>query len=84
MTCRPPGGCGHEFCWICLGDWTKHGSQTGGYYECNIYKESKSMKDIESMNKQEKEKEELLKYAWHYERHLNHISSLKNCDALLQ
>lgn len=21
MTCRRPGGCGHEFCWLCLGNW---------------------------------------------------------------
>ncbi|KAF8603507.1 hypothetical protein BDV93DRAFT_164050 [Ceratobasidium sp. AG-I] len=24
MLCRPPGGCGHEFCWQCLGDAGKH------------------------------------------------------------
>lgn len=22
MTCRPPQGCGHEFCWLCLGSWS--------------------------------------------------------------
>lgn len=21
MTCRPPGGCGYEFCWLCLADY---------------------------------------------------------------
>ncbi|KAH7322123.1 hypothetical protein B0J17DRAFT_684297 [Rhizoctonia solani] len=21
MTCRRPGGCGHEFCWVCLADY---------------------------------------------------------------
>jgi len=21
MTCKPPGGCGYEFCWSCLGDY---------------------------------------------------------------
>ncbi|KAG9014383.1 hypothetical protein FRB94_012789 [Tulasnella sp. JGI-2019a] len=29
MTCRPPGGCGHEFCWLCLAgyeDILKHGN----------------------------------------------------------
>jgi len=34
MTCR----CGHEFCWLCLGLWKEHGSNTGGYYKCSIYK----------------------------------------------
>lgn len=23
MTCRPPGGCRHEFCWVCLGPWNR-------------------------------------------------------------
>jgi len=27
MTCRTnAGGCGHEFCWLCLGDWRGHRS----------------------------------------------------------
>ena len=24
------GGCGHEFCWLCLGEWSTHGTSTGG------------------------------------------------------
>eukprot|EP00438_Fugacium_kawagutii_P028640 Skav218554 [mRNA] locus=scaffold2599:268401:272231:- [translate_table: standard] len=24
MTCRKPGGCGHEFCWICMKSWRDH------------------------------------------------------------
>jgi ariadne-1 len=36
-------GCGHEFCWICLGPWSEHGS--GNYYGCNKFqKKSKSKK----------------------------------------
>merc|ERR1712154_518295 len=43
MTCRKhAGGCGHEFCWLCKGDWSKHGSATGGYYQCNIYEKNKT------------------------------------------
>lgn len=34
MTCQR---CKHEFCWICMGDWNDHGSNTGGYYKCNKY-----------------------------------------------
>eukprot|EP01084_Bolivina_argentea_P025889 48144_1 len=35
MTCgKNAGGCGHEFCWLCKGDWKKHNSSTGGYYKC--------------------------------------------------
>jgi hypothetical protein len=24
--------CGHDFCWLCKDDWSKHGAETGGYY----------------------------------------------------
>lgn len=53
MTCRH---CHHEFCWMCLGDWSKHGSQTGGFYQCNLYK-----KGIDDADDEEKMKEELIK-----------------------
>lgn len=36
MTCRQ---CRHEFCWLCLGDWKKHGSSTGGFFACNQFQE---------------------------------------------
>ena len=31
--------CGHDFCWICMGLWSAHGQQTGGYYKCNVYEQ---------------------------------------------
>ncbi|CAN0923375.1 Probable E3 ubiquitin-protein ligase ARI7 [Linum grandiflorum] len=31
MTCKAP--CNHQFCWLCLGDWSKHRD----YYTCNTY-----------------------------------------------
>ncbi|CAM9608643.1 unnamed protein product [Heterosigma akashiwo] len=31
MTCRQ---CKEEFCWICMGPWSDHGANTGGYYKC--------------------------------------------------
>lgn len=34
MTCKNPR-CGHQFCWICSGDWRTHGERTGGFYSCN-------------------------------------------------
>ena len=34
MTCYK---CKHNWCWICLGPWSEHGSSTGGYYQCNVF-----------------------------------------------
>lgn len=42
MTCRQ---CKFEFCWICMGPWTEHGANTGGYYKCNKYDPSTPTKD---------------------------------------
>ena len=35
MTCHNQR-CQHEFCWVCLQDWSTHGSATGGYYRCFV------------------------------------------------
>jgi len=59
MTCWPPGGCGYEFCWICLANWNTHGDKTGGFYKCNIYEEAKDKKSIDSLSKAELERKEL-------------------------
>lgn len=45
LMCERTTGCNHmtcpkckgEWCWMCLGDWKKHGSSTGGFYSCNMY-----------------------------------------------
>jgi ariadne-1 len=31
MTCV----CKHDWCWLCGGAWSQHGSATGGFYACN-------------------------------------------------
>jgi hypothetical protein len=33
-SCRK---CRHEFCWICMQDWSLHNSNTGGHYQCNRF-----------------------------------------------
>jgi ariadne-1 len=33
-------GCGHAFCWICLGPWSEHGR--GNYYACNKFVKKKN------------------------------------------
>ena len=40
MTCT----CGHEWCWMCYGDWSKHG---GDYYACRFYKDRKDLQEEE-------------------------------------
>ena len=76
MTCSQ---CKHEFCWICMGDWSIHGEKTGGYYKCNRYQEdiktNKSLKDMEE--KQRNAKTELAKYTFYYERYNNHDKAMK-------
>jgi hypothetical protein len=29
--------CRKEFCWICMQDWSLHGDETGGYFQCNKF-----------------------------------------------
>jgi len=67
MTCRKEaGGCGYEFCWICLGEWKPHGSS---YYDCNKF-------DKETQNSKEEKvksvKMELEKYIFYFDRFMNH------------
>ena len=35
-------GCGHAFCWVCLGPWSEHGN--GNYYNCNKFVKKGSSK----------------------------------------
>ena len=71
MICQK---CKHGFCWLCLTEWSKHGSSTGGYYACNIYEDlKKNNNEFKSQEKQAQDsKNEILKYQFHYERFNNH------------
>lgn len=43
MTCQKgAGGCGYEFCWICLGVWKIHGTN---YYNCTFVQKNKTEQD---------------------------------------
>ncbi|KAI3834650.1 hypothetical protein MKX03_005990 [Papaver bracteatum] len=74
MSCTEP--CSYQFCWLCLGPWSNHGSNTGGYYKCNRYDKAKALGDYdEEVNKREMAKKYIEKYAHYYERWaLNHKS----------
>lgn len=64
MTCqKQAGGCGYEFCWICLAKWA-------GHKDCNKFEEA-------AQDKSKKElKHELDKYVFYYDRYMNHFKSL--------
>jgi len=78
MTCRKEvGGCGGEWCYVCCGDWKTHGSNTGGYFSCNVYKGSKGEK---SDQKAQDFKSELQKFQHFSDRYDSHEQLKK--DAL--
>ena len=73
MTCRKEaGGCGYEFCWICLGDWKPHGSS---YYECKKYSPSELDKNKEKIRNNIKL--ELERFANYYESYQEEEKSIK-------
>eukprot|EP01087_Luapelamoeba_hula_P020848 TRINITY_DN717_c0_g1_i1.p1 TRINITY_DN717_c0_g1~~TRINITY_DN717_c0_g1_i1.p1 ORF type:complete len:534 (-),score=92.35 TRINITY_DN717_c0_g1_i1:159-1760(-) len=78
MTCtKNGGGCGFEFCWLCRGAWSDHGSHTGGYYNCNKYDESKAKdEDLKAGDV----KTELDHYMFYYHRFESHKNALKIAD----
>jgi len=67
MSCSQ---CRHEFCWPCLKDWKKHGSDG---YNCNKYNESATKTEARAA---------LDKYLFYYNRYINHSQSLKFQDNL--
>lgn len=72
VTCKM---CKHDFCWICMGNWSDHGQNTGGYYKCNRFESGKI--PAENDNEQQKAKAELDRYLHYYKRYHAHDSSLK-------
>lgn len=70
MTCRI-ASCAFEFCWLCRGPWTEHGSATGGYYQCNKYDASVAKQEDLKANDVKTELETYMFYFHRYESHKN-------------
>ena len=84
MTCSK---CKHNFCWVCLGRWSLHGSRTGGYFKCNRFRAAeKAQKQVETMRgvAEAADKKKNKKYFKHvFSRYMNHTDSLRYEQALL-
>ena len=69
--------CGHDFCWLCKGPWSDHGSGTGGYYVCNKYNEDAAKGSVSEEEKAIVNNQKLLqKYRFYYNRFRNSIESI--------
>eukprot|EP00638_Chattonella_subsalsa_P015431 CAMPEP_0117848098 /NCGR_PEP_ID=MMETSP0949-20121206/20196_1 /TAXON_ID=44440 /ORGANISM="Chattonella subsalsa, Strain CCMP2191" /LENGTH=470 /DNA_ID=CAMNT_0005694849 /DNA_START=125 /DNA_END=1536 /DNA_ORIENTATION=- len=73
MTCRQ---CKEEFCWICMGPWSEHGANTGGYYKCNRFESKASPED----NDAARAKAELDRYLHYYQRYHGHHQAQKYAE----
>lgn len=68
MTCRK---CKHEFCWMCMGIWSEHGTS---WYNCSRFEEKSGS---EARDAQAKSRQSLERYLHYYNRFANHEHSAK-------
>lgn len=68
MTCRK---CKHEFCWMCMGLWSEHGTS---WYNCNRFEEKSG---TDGRDAQAKSRQSLERYLHYYNRYANHEQSAK-------
>ena len=68
MVCKR---CGYEFCWVCMGPWSEHGTQ---WYNCSRFQEESS---LEARDNQAKSRAALERYLFYFNRYANHEQSLK-------
>ncbi|XP_061521155.1 ankyrin repeat and IBR domain-containing protein 1 isoform X2 [Phycodurus eques] len=81
--------CKYDFCWICLEEWKKHSSSTGGYYRCTRYEviqqlEEQSKEMTVEAEKKHKSFQELDRFMHYYSRFKNHEHSYKLEQKLLR
>ncbi|XP_015762798.1 PREDICTED: ankyrin repeat and IBR domain-containing protein 1-like [Acropora digitifera] len=80
--------CKYEFCWVCLEQWKKHSSATGGYFRCNRFEvvqkvESESAKLVTEASQRNAQVQELNCFLHYYSRFKNHENSYKFEEPLL-
>ncbi|ELP90034.1 protein ariadne-1, putative [Entamoeba invadens IP1] len=68
MTCSR---CKGEWCWMCRGDWKTHGTQTGGFYKCNLYDKSEAKKLDMKADELKNENKRFLEYFDSYIKYNN-------------
>ncbi|KAM7382599.1 hypothetical protein PAMP_002324 [Pampus punctatissimus] len=81
--------CKYDFCWICLEEWKKHSSSTGGYYRCTRYEviqqvEEQSKEMTEEAEEKHKSFQELDRFMHYYTRFKNHEHSYQLEQRLLK
>ena len=68
MTCRKTaGGCGYEFCWICLGKWSEHND----FYKCSKVAKEKMQLDDSQREETKNELEKFIYYSDNYNMQVN-------------
>lgn len=60
MTCKK---CTYEFCWICLGTWSDHGT---AYYQCTRSSDKKFKEEVNMKDKNKRNAKNLLQKYLHY------------------
>ncbi|XP_041374912.1 ankyrin repeat and IBR domain-containing protein 1-like isoform X2 [Gigantopelta aegis] len=81
--------CKYDFCWVCLEQWKRHNSSTGGYFKCNRYEAVKKVEDKTAQMVSEAEErntkmQELNRFVHYYTRFKNHENSYKLEEPLLK
>ncbi|CAL1403748.1 unnamed protein product [Linum trigynum] len=81
MVCK----CRHHFCWMCLGDWKKHGQGSGGYYTCNSYEAKKAEGKLSEEDEKRQHAKRLVdRYAHYFERWAGNRTARKRAAADLE
>lgn len=71
--------CGHDFCWLCKGPWSSHGSSTGGYYICNRYNADNEKGNMTTEEKDIMTSQKILqKYTYYYKRYKSSGEAIKH------